>query len=351
MQFYTLFLCRILALEFGNFSNIGKIKCEIGVDFALSCHVLCISAHSNRIPIVQHFAQFHSIFDFHRIRAVLNGCIAVENGKADIKTLATAALFANKVKDFTNNGDIFLRLINSANGQRANFKRLAIHIFGRADIKNGCADAASPLSVFGKRNLAVNGCGTRKHCFFFRFIGNNHLGSAQCVAFIICLGTCGITAHFLNAILNRIVIIKGIIPLDGVKLDLQIHAIGIAHDLFHQTRCIGTFNQVDTCVGKRNIDIQNISRKIVFATVEKSLCNNTAAIGLHQKVGDLCNVKKFRIVNRTNADAVEVICYANLFLNTIKNCARNNLRKRCSYFDDALFFVCAQRNAVGVCQE
>ena len=57
MKLYTLLGGSIFALNFGNFGNICVIERKIGVGFALSCYVLGITAHSNGITVVEHFAK------------------------------------------------------------------------------------------------------------------------------------------------------------------------------------------------------------------------------------------------------------------------------------------------------
>ena len=281
MQFHTLLFCRILTAELGNFRYICIVESKIGVGLSFSCYVLCVSAHSNGIAIVKHFAKRGRLVDIKRIRPMLNRCISIEDSKADVKSVAASAFLACHIEYLTNDGEVFLRFVNGADGQRTNLKGFAVYVFRLADIKNRRPNAAGSLTVFRKRDLAVNRCGARKHLLLVLSLLRRHFGCARGFSLILHLGACGIAAHFLNAILHRVVVIRGVKALDGVELDLQVDTVGIPYQLFHQARRIGTFDKVDARIAKRNVNIKHVARQTVLGTVEKSLGNDTTTIGLH----------------------------------------------------------------------
>ena len=186
---------------------------------------------------------------------MLDRCISVKQGKADIKFISGSVFFTQKIENLSHHNNVAHRFIDRCDRYGSDCKRLTKHILGHGYIKDRVSDLTNSVCDLGNRNSTVDRSHARQHllCGSFCF---GILRVLLCLLhpLILHFRARRIPLHIPKLRFNRSLILKRIIITHFLNGDLNFHSVFLPNDILHQARGLGIIDQLHTALGKWDLD-------------------------------------------------------------------------------------------------
>ena len=257
-----------------------------------------------------------------------------------------------EVEDLAHNYNVFLRALDRRDGGWVDLKGVTVNELGRRNIENRVADAAFSIFNLRRKIILIDRNGTRKDLLFLLHGSSMlHGGALLLHSLIFNGGLCRVLLEILSLRIKRILICQDFILLHLMDTNGKLDTVFFLQNIFHQLGGFCVIDQIHAALEKRDLNIQLCRRKTVSTMIEKSVCNNSSPIGLHEEIGNTPLVEQRRVIARADTDPVQFVDLTDGFLNAIKGQLGNDIGKFRGQLHDALLLIGSQLNGVRPCRQ